>query len=123
MQLLLQLLKIQLHTLLLAGKGINLSSIKNLIDANGRVITSKLTNSMFAGKKSGDNSTKNKTNDIATAVLQIRQGISDRGLAGVPPQAYEHYKSQLLKTYGAQAVFDFEKQLAEQGLTIDNVNK
>lgn len=109
--------------MLLAGKGINLSSIKNLIDANGHVITSKLTNSMFAGKKSGDNSTKNKTNDIATAVLQIRQGISDRGLAGVPPQAYEHYKSQLLKTYGAQAVFDFEKQLAEQGLTIDNVNK
>lgn len=67
--------------MLLAGKGINLSSIKNLIDANGRIITSKLTNSVFAPKGGNETTssvmfdTKNTEKIFNTLPLEFRKSF------------------------------------------------
>lgn len=62
----------------------------------------------------------NQDNDIASAILDFQDQIKNKGWAGINPQAYEYYKKEIKRLYGASAVLDFDKAIRDAKLAVDN---
>lgn len=60
-----------------------------------------------------------RDDDIASAILDFQEQIKNKGWAGINPQAYEYYKKEIKRLYGADAVLQFDKAIKEAKLTVD----
>lgn len=60
-----------------------------------------------------------QADDVATAVIDFKEQMAARKWKGANPDAYNYYKQQLSKAYGASAVLELDKQMKEAGIKVD----
>lgn len=60
-----------------------------------------------------------RDDDIASAILDFQDQIKNKGWAGINPQAYEYYKKEIRRLYGADAVLQYDKAIKDAKLTVD----
>jgi len=63
-----------------------------------------------------------KADDIASAIIDFQTQMEKRGWAGANPEAYAHYRSQLVEMYGASAALDLDKAMYDLGISVDRAN-
>lgn len=63
--------------------------------------------------------TKQRDDDIASAILDFQEQMTKKNWAGINPQAYEYYKTEIRRLYGADAVLKYEKAIKDSGMTVD----
>lgn len=63
---------------------------------------------------------KDRGNDIAAAILDFQNKMKSNGWRGANPDAYEYYKAQLIKAYGASAALDLDKAMESAKIYVDN---
>lgn len=61
----------------------------------------------------------NRDEDIASAILDFQDQIKNKGWAGINPDAYEYYKKEIRRLYGADAVLQYDKAIKDAKLTVD----
>lgn len=118
----------------LGGGTLNTSdkaSVKAFQLANGLVpdgIVGPKTRAKMAEKgmttKSGGSgkgtTTKDKKNDIASAVLNFRSLMAKNNQRGIDPTIYQGLGNIIKSKYGASAVLELDKALTDAGLSVDN---
>lgn len=62
----------------------------------------------------------NKKNDIADAVLTFRELMKKNGWKGINPEQYKLIADSIRQEYGAYAVLELEKAIADAELEVDN---
>lgn len=62
-------------------------------------------------------------NDIASAVEDFQTQIQQKGWAGANPDAYNYYKSELIKQYGPAAGTALDAAMKAEKITVDYTNK
>lgn len=90
------------------------------VDATGKIIGRP---TVVASNPSGKENPKEKANDIASAILDFQSQIQKKGWAGANPEAYNYYKNELVKTYGAAAALELDKAMTDAGISVDYGNK
>lgn len=63
-----------------------------------------------------------KADDIASAIIDFQTQMEKRGWAGANPEAYAHYRNQLVEMYGASAALDLDKAMYDLGISVDRAN-
>ncbi len=87
------------------------------VDPTGKIVgTPKV---IASNPSSAKNETKLKSDDIASAILDFKSQIEKKGWAGVNPEAYNYYKNELIKLYGASAALELDKAISDAGLSVD----
>lgn len=61
----------------------------------------------------------NKSNDIATALLDFKSKMQKNGWSGANPDMYKYYSDYLKSTYGAAAILDLNKLMSDEGIDVD----
>lgn len=64
-------------------------------------------------------SSGSQKDDIAEAVLRFQQQMSDKGWYGADPAEYKAYRDYIQEAYGAAAVLELDKALADAGIEVD----
>lgn len=94
----------------------NLAPGDTRFDASGKVIASlpaKPTSDSIAAQN------QRQQDDIASAVLDFQNRMKTLNQAGANPDAYNYYKTQLSKTYGASAALALDAAMKTAGITVD----
>lgn len=60
-----------------------------------------------------------KNNDIASAVLDFQNQMRTKNWKGANPNAYNYYKSELIKQYGASAALALDAAMKKAGIEVD----
>lgn len=63
--------------------------------------------------------TAQRDDDIAGAILDFQDQMKNKNWAGINPDAYEYYKAEIRRLYGASAVLQYEKAIKDANLTVD----
>lgn len=93
-----------------------------------RVLAETIRNNTLDSVKSNTPSTTetkaqievNKKNDIASAILNFRNIMKQNNWLGINPEQYAGLVSIIKSKYGANAVLELEKAIADAGLSVDN---
>lgn len=105
---------------------IDVNGKKELINSNTGEVISNLGASTTGAPTAAETArvtAQNQANDIASAVVDFETQIKQRGWAGANPDAYNHYRSELISQYGATAALALDKAMADAGITVDYTNK
>jgi len=110
-----------------ANKASNLDT--STIEVNGRkVLINNQTGETIkdlgvADKPSSSSSSsstkKDKSDDIASAVINFRSLVNEKGWRGIDPTMYTDIVTIIKSKYGSSAVLELEKALADAGLEVD----
>lgn len=84
------------------------ANIANL--AKGIVVTKASTG--------GDTKAQQQADDVAQAIIDFQTQIKNKGWAGANPDAYDHYRTQLITKYGASAALQLDKDMQTLGITV-----
>lgn len=95
---------------------------KNALDLKTYELKAKfdetIHNEEAATAASKTSATANQADDVAQAILDFQNQIQNKGWAGANPDAYNHYKTQLVAKYGANAALELDKAMAALGITV-----
>lgn len=64
-----------------------------------------------------------QADDVASAILDFQNQMTQKGWAGANPEAYSYYRDQLTQLYGASAALALDAAMRTAGIVVDNKNK
>lgn len=65
--------------------------------------------------------TQAQNDDVASAVVDFETQMQQKGWRGANPDAYNYYRSELTKLYGASAALALDKAMKDAGIEVDYV--
>lgn len=63
-----------------------------------------------------------QADDVAQAILDFQDQMTSKGWAGANPNAYEYYRAELTKLYGASAALALDQAMRIAGIVVDRKN-
>jgi len=75
------------------------------------------------GGESAADINRRRDNDIAEAIIRFQDTMKEKGWVGANPDEYKFYRDYIQSEYGYNAVLEFDKQLANSGISVDYINK
>ncbi len=64
-----------------------------------------------------------QADDVAGAVVDFQNQMTQKGWAGANPDAYDYYRAQLTALYGASAALALDAAMKTAGIVVDRKNK
>lgn len=83
------------------------------------LLNNRLDDDNGGGGGSATKKKQQRDDDIASAVLDFQDQMKNKGWAGVNPNAYEYYKKEIRRMYGADAVLQYDKAIKDAKLSVD----
>lgn len=87
------------------------------VDPTGKILGNPTV--VMSNPSSTKNDKKNEENDVASAIIDFQNQIQKKGWAGANPDAYNYYKNELVKLYGASSALALDKAMADAGISVD----
>lgn len=91
--------------------------------ATGAVTVKNVVLGQAKSETSATDTKKAQEDDVATAILDFQNKMTKNQWSGANPDAYDYYRSELVKLYGASAALALDKAMSDAGITVDRENK